>query len=256
MVGYLDRPDAATPATRSAPADRRARAVAFDQGTTKFDLNLDRSPRRPAPRLDLRLEYAADLFDRATVEALGGPAGRACSTRSPPTRRRRCAAVDVLATGERAQVVDRLQRHRPPGRPVGARWPTASPRQAARTPDAVAVVFGDERLTYAELRRRADALAGRAGGAGASGPSRSSAVALPRSVELMVALVGVLKAGAAYVPLDPDLPGRAGRRSSSRTPAPRVDRSTADARWPPSSGRPPRPGGRATRRPGPTTRPT
>ncbi|MFJ5778938.1 amino acid adenylation domain-containing protein [Streptomyces sp. NPDC093094] len=77
--------------------------------------------------------------------------------------------------------------------------------QTARTPDATAVVFEDTTLTYAELDRRAEALAGRLRARGA-GPEQYVAVAVPRSAELMVALLAVLKSGAAYLPVDLDYP--------------------------------------------------
>ncbi|HET6858578.1 MAG TPA: amino acid adenylation domain-containing protein, partial [Streptomyces sp.] len=77
--------------------------------------------------------------------------------------------------------------------------------QVERAPDAVAVVFGEESLSYAELNRRANRLA-RSLTAQGIGPEGRVAVALPRSPELAVALLAVAKAGAAYVPLDPDYP--------------------------------------------------
>ncbi|MFI9292286.1 amino acid adenylation domain-containing protein [Streptomyces gardneri] len=77
--------------------------------------------------------------------------------------------------------------------------------RVAGTPDAPAVVFEDTTLTYAELDRRAEALARRLRASGA-GPERYVAVAVPRSAELMVALLGVLKTGAAYLPVDLDYP--------------------------------------------------
>ncbi|MFD8378342.1 amino acid adenylation domain-containing protein [Streptomyces sp. NPDC059679] len=77
--------------------------------------------------------------------------------------------------------------------------------QALRTPDALALVFDGERLTYAELDHRADRLAHWLRRRGA-GPDRFVAVCAERSVELVVALLGVLKAGAAYVPVDPSYP--------------------------------------------------
>ena len=77
--------------------------------------------------------------------------------------------------------------------------------QAARSPDAVAVAFEGARLTYRELNARADAVAYRLCGLGV-GPETLVAVCAERSLELPVALLGVLKAGAAYLPLDPEYP--------------------------------------------------
>ncbi|MFE9686712.1 amino acid adenylation domain-containing protein [Streptomyces sp. NPDC006285] len=77
--------------------------------------------------------------------------------------------------------------------------------QAARTPDAVALVHGDTTLTYAELNTRANRLARHLQALGAR-PGTVVAVSVPRSVELVVTLLAVLKAGAAYLPLDPDYP--------------------------------------------------
>uniref|UniRef100_UPI00067CE122 non-ribosomal peptide synthetase n=1 Tax=Streptomyces rimosus TaxID=1927 RepID=UPI00067CE122 len=78
-------------------------------------------------------------------------------------------------------------------------------RQVAARPGATAVVCGEDRLSYASLDARAERLAGalRAGGAG---PGRLVAVALPRSTDLVVALLAVLRTGAAYLPLDPASP--------------------------------------------------
>ncbi|MGW5684833.1 amino acid adenylation domain-containing protein [Nonomuraea sp. NPDC003754] len=77
--------------------------------------------------------------------------------------------------------------------------------QAATTPDATAVIFGEEEVSYAELDRRAQALAVRLVRRGV-GPGGFVAVALPRSPDLPAAVLGVLRAGAAYVPLDLDHP--------------------------------------------------
>ncbi|WP_280721380.1 non-ribosomal peptide synthetase [Kitasatospora sp. MAA4] len=77
--------------------------------------------------------------------------------------------------------------------------------QVARTPEATAVRFEGEQLDFAELNRRANQLARLLAARGA-GPGRIVAVALPRSIELVVALLAVLKSGAAYAPLDLDHP--------------------------------------------------
>jgi amino acid adenylation domain-containing protein len=78
--------------------------------------------------------------------------------------------------------------------------------QVERTPDAVAVVYEDQIVSYAELNRRAQQLAHYLRGLGVKADKRV-AICMERSVDMMVALLGVLKAGGAYVPLDPDYPG-------------------------------------------------
>ncbi|MEQ1870803.1 MAG: amino acid adenylation domain-containing protein, partial [Vicinamibacterales bacterium] len=78
-------------------------------------------------------------------------------------------------------------------------------QQAGRTPDAVAVRCGEETLTYRELDERATVLARHLIGAGV-GPEHRVAVCLQRSVQMPVSLLGILKAGAAFVPLEPDYP--------------------------------------------------
>ena len=77
--------------------------------------------------------------------------------------------------------------------------------QAARTPDAVAVVFGEERLTYAELDARSNRLAHHLRALGV-GPEVIVGLCVERSPELIVGLLGILRAGGAYLPLDPDYP--------------------------------------------------
>ena len=78
-------------------------------------------------------------------------------------------------------------------------------QQAAATPNTVAVVFGNESLTYEELNWRANQLAHHLKFLGA-GPDKLVAISMERSLEMVVALLGTLKAGAAYVPLDPSFP--------------------------------------------------
>jgi non-ribosomal peptide synthetase component F len=78
-------------------------------------------------------------------------------------------------------------------------------RQAAQTPDAVAVVCKDERVTYRELRQRAVGLARRLTEAGC-GSGCLVGLCVERSLDLIVAILGILEAGGAYVPLDPAYP--------------------------------------------------
>src|SRR5689334_15538802 len=77
--------------------------------------------------------------------------------------------------------------------------------QVARTPDAIAAIFENEHLTYADLNRRANRLAWYLQTLGV-GPDVRVGLCLERSLAMLVGLLGILKAGAAYVPLDPLLP--------------------------------------------------
>src|SRR5579872_6964231 len=91
------------------------------------------------------------------------------------------------------------------GEVSAATWPELFQAQAARIPDAPAGICADERLSYAELNARANRLARYLIGLGA-GPERLVAIAMPRSADMLVAMLAVLKAGAAYVPVDPAYP--------------------------------------------------
>ncbi|MEV0696239.1 non-ribosomal peptide synthetase, partial [Streptomyces sp. NPDC050388] len=115
----------------------------------------------------------------------------------------RVSEVEVLEEAERQRVLSGWQGASRAVR--GRSLPELFTEQAGRTPDAVAVECGDRSLTYGEL----DAWSGRvAGWLRTRGVNRGSfvAVKLPRSVELVVALLAVTKAGAAYVPVDPEYP--------------------------------------------------
>ncbi|WP_329285887.1 non-ribosomal peptide synthetase [Streptomyces sp. NBC_00691] len=112
------------------------------------------------------------------------------------------ARTDLLSGRERAHLTELNATTRPVAE---ATLTSLFADQAARTPDAPAVAYEDTTLSYAELDRRAEALARRLRARGA-GPEQYVAVAVPRSAELMVALLGVHKAGAAYLPVDLDYP--------------------------------------------------
>ncbi|MGW0238906.1 condensation domain-containing protein, partial [Streptomyces sp. NPDC002996] len=101
---------------------------------------------------------------------------------------------------------ERLERANDTGTaPAPSTFPELFAARAAAAPDAPALRHADRELTYRELDDRATELAGRLAAAGA-GPERIVAVALPRSAELVVAVLAVMKAGAAYLPVDAEYP--------------------------------------------------
>ena len=168
-------------------------------GSTHYPLNLTAAPGR---MLRLALSYQDGVFTAETVARLASRLRGVLQTfaENPqlPVGR-----IDVLTEDERTRAV---RTWNDTAHPVPATTlPDLFEAQAARTPDAVAVVFGDESLSYAEFAARVEQLAAvlRAHGVGAGA---FVAVAVPRSVELVVALHAVVAAGAAYVPVDPEYP--------------------------------------------------
>ncbi len=156
------------------------------------------------------LEYNTDLFDGPTVERFFATFRDllAAAVDAPGTPLSRLAPTPVDTAAEGEPVPPSWQRG--PSRPLAdTTVHDLVARQAAAHPDRTAVIGDDTRLTYRELDQRADQLAaGLRERHGTGGDSRVVAVWLPRSADLVVALLAVLKAGCGYVPLDPSL-GRA-----------------------------------------------
>ncbi|MFF4214835.1 amino acid adenylation domain-containing protein [Streptomyces nondiastaticus] len=168
----------------------------------RFDLAFTFVESADGTHTDLTVIHAQDLYDRETAELLAD------------------RLLHVLEQGIAApgRVVDRIEVMSPAERralhtewnatgravPDGTLVTRFADRLAA-APDATAVVFEGRELTYRQLDALADCLARTLAAAGA-GPDRIVAVAVPRSAELMVSLLAVLKSGAAYLPLDLDYP--------------------------------------------------
>ncbi|HEU0053493.1 MAG TPA: AMP-binding protein, partial [Longimicrobium sp.] len=146
--------------------------------------------------------FATSLFERETVERYAGYLCRMLSGMAADESRR-VDRVTLLSEEERRRVTEEWNRTEAP-------YPESFiherfEAQAARTPDAVAVVFEGRRLTYGELNRRANRLAHHLRGLGV-GPDVRVGICVEREPELVVAVLGVLKSGGAYVPLDPGYP--------------------------------------------------
>ncbi|MEV7083450.1 amino acid adenylation domain-containing protein [Streptomyces sp. NPDC093516] len=148
------------------------------------------------------LQYATQLFDRDTAEAVVARFVRVLEqVAADPLRP--VSAVEVLSAGEREWLLRGVNDTAVAVEP--GTLPGAFEAQVARDPDRVAVIAEGESLTYGEFNRRANRLAHWLVERGA-GPERLVAVRVPRSVDLLVAVYAVVKSGAAYVPLDVDLP--------------------------------------------------
>ncbi|MBT2491914.1 amino acid adenylation domain-containing protein [Streptomyces sp. ISL-96] len=167
--------------------------------SAKFDLDLQLHEAADGS-LGGQLDYATVLFDHSTAERMAGHLLRLLDavTAAPAVRLSR---VEILGPDERALLVGGPEI----GWPVTRRVHELFEEQVGRTPDAGAVTFGGRTLSYAELNARANRVAHllRAKGVG---PEDLVGLCLERDGELLPALLGVLKAGAAYLPLDPANP--------------------------------------------------
>ncbi|MFF8003486.1 non-ribosomal peptide synthase/polyketide synthase, partial [Streptomyces sp. NPDC007917] len=171
-------------------------------GAAKFDLDftfVERFTAEGAPAgLAGALRYATDLFDHDAAEAIVARLGKVAEAVAADPRRP-VGEIDVLTDAERRRVL-----HEWNGTDRDLPDTTLADlfqAQAEATPHAVAVEAAGTRLTYQELHERANRLARHLVGEGA-GPERFVALAVPPSTETLVALLAVLKSGAAYLPLD------------------------------------------------------
>ncbi len=189
------------------------RSLPTKTGTAKFDLALHM--RQLSRGLIANLEYNTDLFDAGTITRMLCHLERLLEevTTNPD---RPLSGISLLSSDEQRQV---LYEWNQTARPLPAEEAVHRlfERQAAIRPDAVAVEDGFERISYGELNRRANRLARYLQRHGV-GAEVSVGVAAERSADLIVALLAVLKAGGAYLPLD------------SRYPAERLASMLQDAR--------------------------
>ncbi|MEU3176287.1 amino acid adenylation domain-containing protein, partial [Streptomyces sp. NPDC007000] len=151
------------------------------------------------PHLQLTFQYAPGVFDRGAVETYAARLARVLRQLAADPGPR-VAQIDTLGPGERERVLRLFADEAVP--PAHDTITGRVEAQVARTPDAVAVRAGGDTLTYAELDARAERLAAGLAGRGI-GPESVVGVVLPRTVDAVVALLGVLKAGGAYLPVDP-----------------------------------------------------
>jgi amino acid adenylation domain-containing protein len=181
-----------------------AEEVLVDNGTAKFDLSL-RVVERADGSFLAAVEYATALFDRTTIERLTGHY-REILADALAHPGRRVSGLRLLTPAEEAWWAEHVTGHATTP-PVSGSAPLHELflAQRRRRPDAVAVVDGDRTLTYAELDDRSARLAARLRALGA-GPGTLVGISLPRSAEVVVAVLAVLRTGAAYVPLDPGHP--------------------------------------------------
>ncbi|PZD95722.1 non-ribosomal peptide synthetase [Paenibacillus sambharensis] len=201
MLAFQSTPDAVMDMPGLA-ADVKLRA----SGSAKFDLTLELSERRGeggAPEgVEGLFEYRADLFKRSSMERLSSRLVQLLEAvvqhPDQPIGR-----LDLLLPEERARLED--SRTEMPGPVPDKCLPELFEYQASLHADAVAVTCEEASLRYSELNEQANRLAHLLAAQGI-GPEQIVALAMPRSLDMAVALLAVIKAGACYLPLDPSYP--------------------------------------------------
>jgi aspartate racemase len=189
------------PLQRISLANLKVSQRRFETGTAKFDLLLSIADEVEGMRAVFG--YNTDLFDATTIKRMAGHFQTLVEgVASDPDQQ--ISLLPLLTQAERHRMLVEWNDTRadyPRGQCVHQLFEA----QVERTPEAVAVVFGDRQLTYRELNRRANRLAHYLRKRGV-GPEALVAICVERSLELVVGLLGILKAGGAYVPLGPSDP--------------------------------------------------
>ena len=197
------------PAAGLALGDVQVTPLPVDTHTARMDLTFSLAERwteagEPAG-ISGAVEFRTDVFDAASIEALIERFERVVvAMTADPTRR--LSSMDVLDAGEHARLDgwgNRAVLTQPA--PTAVSIPVLFAAQVARAPEAVAVTFEGRSMTYREVEEAANRLAHLLAGQGV-GPGQCVALLFSRSVEAIVAILAVLKTGAAYLPIDPGLP--------------------------------------------------
>lgn len=178
--------------------------IEVDRTVAKFDLAL--SIIQAPHGMDVCIEYSTDLFDRDRMERLLGHY-RTLLESVVADPRQRISLLPLLTESERSQ----MREWNREWNDVQAEYPRAScihelfERQVEQTPDAVAIAFHGQQLTFTQLNQRANQLAHALRDRGV-GPEVFVGLCAQRSFEAVIGMLGILKAGGAYVPVDPSYP--------------------------------------------------
>jgi amino acid adenylation domain-containing protein len=170
-------------------------------GATTFDLVASYEP-LAGGAVRVRLEYAGDVLDAPAAARVGEHLAR-LGREAAADPERRIGSLPLLTAAERRQILEEWSGSATAA--IEGCVHTAFEEQAARTPDAPAITSGERTVSYDELNRMANGLAARLRLLGVAAEDRV-ALHARRSLELVAGLLGVLKAGAAYVPLEPGQP--------------------------------------------------
>jgi amino acid adenylation domain-containing protein len=183
------------------PEGLRSVEISHEKGWAKFDLLLGMSERTTG--LNTTWEYSTELFKPASIARMMEHF-RTLAESAGASPGRRLSKLSMLSEAERAKVVHAWNSH-PEPLPERESIKELFEEQVARTPDAQAIVFEGDRMTFAQLNEQANRIAWLLRDRGV-GHGKLVGILMEKSLQLLPAVLGVVKAGGAYIPLDPLYP--------------------------------------------------
>ncbi|WP_425273540.1 amino acid adenylation domain-containing protein [Pseudomonas morbosilactucae] len=193
--------DAGRGATSQNLAGLQVEGLGWENNTAQFDLTLDVVETEGG--LNASLSYATDLFDASTVERMAGHWLNLLQAvvSQPQLAVGELPMLDASEMTHTLRAWNQTTTHYPNPLPVHQLFE----EQAALKPESIALLFGEQQLTYDQLNRRTNQLAHKLIELGV-GPEVMVGIAAERSLDMVIGLMAILKAGGAYVPLDPEYP--------------------------------------------------
>ncbi|MEK5097378.1 amino acid adenylation domain-containing protein [Bacillus sp. FSL W8-0848] len=179
----------------------RSEMLEIERGISKFDITVNASESRDG--LTLEVEYCTALFKKERIERLAKHLIHLlkAAAENPDIELNK---MDVMGEAEKHKIL--YEFNRTDGEFCKEKTiPELFEEQAERTPDHPAAVFGDDKITFRELKERADHLASILREKGV-GPDVVTGIITERSIEMVIGIMGILKAGGAYLPIDPEYP--------------------------------------------------
>jgi amino acid adenylation domain-containing protein len=190
-----------TPASSRQLTTLRVEPMAANELRVRLDLEIH--AREAEGQLEFHWVYNSDLFDEWRIEQMARHCGQLIESVLNVNMEQPLWGTSILSSEERRQILVDWNNTRMDVQPQTLH--ELFERQAEETPNAIAVICGDQSISYTSLNRRSNRLARYLRKLGA-GPEVMVGICMPRGLDLIIGILGILKSGSAYVPLDPNYP--------------------------------------------------
>lgn len=179
--------------------EKKVQVIEINNGIAKFNLSLEIKPQTHS----INFEYCTELFKKQTIERLFEHYMNVINSIMADSNVK-IKDIEIISEEEKNKILyefNDTQMDYPRNKTVAQLFE----EQVEKTPDNIAVVFEDKKLTYRELNEKSNQLANYLRNKGIK-PNDIIGIMLPRSLELLISILGVLKSGACYIPIDPTYP--------------------------------------------------